>query len=103
VAPFQFLRIEPFHYVFGKQNRTAPFFVWLKSRIEWSRSVHCLVEEPYECGGKEREGERSRPLVLVEREHSKYLAYIEWSHSISLRFSTKHTLRPKGAIGWRVN
>jgi hypothetical protein len=40
---FQFLRIEPFYSVFGKQNGTTPFFVWLKSIIERSRSVHCLV------------------------------------------------------------
>jgi hypothetical protein len=55
VAPFKFLGIEPFHSVFGEQNGTAPFFVWLKSRIERSRSVHCLVEEPYKCGVEERE------------------------------------------------
>jgi hypothetical protein len=51
---FQFLGIEPFHYVVGDQNRTTPFFVWLKSRIELSRSVHCFVEDPYECGVEER-------------------------------------------------
>jgi hypothetical protein len=48
-APFQFLRIETFYSVFGKQNGTAPFFVWLKNRIERSHSVYCLVGEPYDC------------------------------------------------------
>jgi hypothetical protein len=43
-----FLRMEPFCSAFGKQNRVAPFFVWLKSRIEQNRSVLCLVREPYE-------------------------------------------------------
>jgi hypothetical protein len=46
---FQILRIEPFHSVFGKQNGTTLFFVWLKSRIERSRSVYCLVGESYDC------------------------------------------------------
>jgi hypothetical protein len=55
VVPFQFLGIEPFHFVFGEQNGIAPFFVWLKSRIERSRSVHCLVGESYECGVEEKE------------------------------------------------
>jgi hypothetical protein len=45
---FQFIRIESFHYMFGKHNKTTPFFVWLKSRIERSRSVYCLVGEPYD-------------------------------------------------------
>jgi hypothetical protein len=55
VALFKFLGIESFHSVFVEQNGTAPFFVWLKSRIERSRSVHCLVGESYECGQEERE------------------------------------------------
>jgi hypothetical protein len=54
-ALFQFLRTGPFHYVFGKQNITALFFVWLKSRIELSHSIHCLVGDPYECGGEKSE------------------------------------------------
>jgi hypothetical protein len=48
-ASFQFLKIKSFHSVFNKQNRTTPFFVWLKSRIERSCSVYCLVGEPYDC------------------------------------------------------
>jgi hypothetical protein len=43
-----------FYSAFGKKNRAAPFFVWLKSRIERSRSILCLVREPYECRGEER-------------------------------------------------
>jgi hypothetical protein len=35
--------------MFGKQNGTAPFFIWLKSKIEQSRSVYCLVRESYDC------------------------------------------------------
>jgi hypothetical protein len=45
--------MELFYSAFGKQNRAAKFFVWLKSRIERSRSVLCLVGEPYECGREE--------------------------------------------------
>jgi hypothetical protein len=41
--------------VFGEQNGITPFFVWLKSRIERSHSVHYLVGELYECGMEERE------------------------------------------------
>jgi hypothetical protein len=47
--------MELFYSVFGKQNRAAPFLAWLKSRIERRRSVLCLVVEPYECIGEERE------------------------------------------------
>jgi hypothetical protein len=54
VVPFQYLRMESFYSAFGKKNRAAPFFVWLKSRIERSRSILCLVVEPYECRGEER-------------------------------------------------
>jgi hypothetical protein len=46
-------RMESFHSVFSKQNEVIPFFVWLKSTIERSRSVLCLVGEPYECRGGE--------------------------------------------------
>jgi hypothetical protein len=44
--------MKPFYSAFGKNGAT--FFVWLKSRIERSRSILCLVREPYECRGKER-------------------------------------------------
>jgi hypothetical protein len=43
-------RMEPFHYMFGKQNMITLFFVWLKSRVERMNPVLCLVEEPYKCG-----------------------------------------------------
>jgi hypothetical protein len=45
--------MEPFYSAFGK-NIVVPFFVWLKSRIERSRSILCLVREPYRCRGEER-------------------------------------------------
>jgi hypothetical protein len=54
VTPFNYLRIEPFYSVFGKKNRAASFFVWLKSRIERSRSILCLVREPCECRGEKK-------------------------------------------------
>jgi hypothetical protein len=54
VVSFQYLRMELFYPVFGKKNRAAPFFVCLKSRIERSRSIICLVGELYECRGEER-------------------------------------------------
>jgi hypothetical protein len=44
--------MESFYYVFGRQNRTALFFVWLKSRIERSHSVLCLVKKSYACRGR---------------------------------------------------
>jgi hypothetical protein len=62
VAPFPFLGIESFYSVFGDQNGTTLFFVWFNSRIEWRRSVLCLVREPYECGVEERE--ESAPFVV---------------------------------------
>jgi hypothetical protein len=40
---FQYLRMESFYYAFGKKNIVVPFFVWLKSKIERSRSILCLV------------------------------------------------------------
>jgi hypothetical protein len=49
--------MEPFYSSFGKKNRVALFFVWLKSRIEWSHSILCLVGESYECRG--RRGQRA--------------------------------------------
>jgi hypothetical protein len=49
-----------FHSMFSKQNVSAPFFVWLNSRIEWSRSVL----------------ERSRPVVFLEQKHPNYLCHI---------------------------
>jgi hypothetical protein len=51
--------MESFHSVFSKQNEVVPFFVWLKSTIERSRSVLCLVGEPYKCGGEENARVRS--------------------------------------------
>jgi hypothetical protein len=34
-APYQFIKIKPFHFVFGKQNgAVSSFFIWLKSIIE---------------------------------------------------------------------
>jgi hypothetical protein len=59
--------------VFGKKNRVALFFVWLKSRIERSRSILCLVRESYKCRGEEREsahiqsffGARAFQLLIV--------------------------------------
>jgi hypothetical protein len=34
MALFQFLKIEPLHSTFGKQNEAAPIFVWLESAVE---------------------------------------------------------------------
>jgi hypothetical protein len=64
--------------MFGKQNRAALFFCWLKSRIEQSRFVLCLVESHMSVEGRRgrrvlASKERSHPVVLVEREHYKYL------------------------------
>jgi hypothetical protein len=78
VVSFQYLRMEPFYSAFGKKNIAAPFFVWLKSRIQRSRSNRCLVGESYECRGVERgerpcPGERSHSVVFVEKERSNYL------------------------------
>jgi hypothetical protein len=44
-VPFQFLRMEPFHSTFGKENGAVPFSVWLESALEWNRSILCLVGE----------------------------------------------------------
>jgi hypothetical protein len=33
-VPFQFLRMEPFHSTFGKENGAIPFSVWLESALE---------------------------------------------------------------------
>lgn len=38
-AQFQFLRIEQFYSVFVNQNKTAPFFVWLKTRTKQSHFI----------------------------------------------------------------
>jgi hypothetical protein len=55
--------MEPFYYPFGKQIEATLFFVSLKSRIEQSRSVLCLVGEPYECREEKREeSARIRPF-----------------------------------------
>jgi hypothetical protein len=53
VTPFPYLRMKPFYSAFGKKNRVTLFFVWLKIRIERSRSILCLVREPNECRGTE--------------------------------------------------
>jgi hypothetical protein len=50
-----FLKIKPFYSPFDKQNKPTLFFVLLKSRIERSCSVLCLVREPYKCRGEKRE------------------------------------------------
>jgi hypothetical protein len=50
-ALFQFLRNLSIYYVFGRKNRTISFFVWLKSIIEQSRSIHYLLGESYDCAG----------------------------------------------------
>jgi hypothetical protein len=34
MAPFQFLRMEPFRSTFGKKNGAALFFVWLESALD---------------------------------------------------------------------
>jgi hypothetical protein len=112
--------MEPFYSLFGKQNRATLIFVWLKSRIERSRSVLCLVGERYECRGvnreesaRVRESAHIRPFwwsgstltiydkfsyadsrsyyttLLLETKHLKKL---EWSRSILLHSSTKHSL-----------
>jgi hypothetical protein len=33
-VPFQFLRMEPFHFTFGKENGAVTFFVWLENALE---------------------------------------------------------------------
>jgi hypothetical protein len=109
--------------MFGRQNKTVSFFVWLKSRIEQSHSVICLVGELYECRGQEREesalvreSARIQSFLcngiittiynkftygdssLQEPFHSSYVGNqtskkYEWNRSILLHSSTKHTLR----------
>jgi hypothetical protein len=80
VAPFQYLRMKPFYSVFGKKNRVTPFFVWLKSRIERSRSILCLVREPYEC----REEERRESAHVQE---SARIRSFLWSGSVPTTYS----------------
>jgi hypothetical protein len=69
--------------MFSKQNKVVLFFVWLKSRIEWSRSVLCLVEELYEC-----EGKGGRKALTSGRFNE-----VKTSQIIMVYSSTKHTLR----------
>lgn len=51
-TPFPFMGIDSFYSVFGNQNETVLFFVWLKSWIKRGRSVHCLVRELYKVWGE---------------------------------------------------
>jgi hypothetical protein len=44
--------MELFYSVFDKKNRAAPFFVWLKSIIERSRSILCLVKSRVSIEGR---------------------------------------------------
>jgi hypothetical protein len=80
VAPFQYLRIESFYSAFGKKNRAAPFFVWLKSRIERSHSIICLVREPCECRGEKRR------VSAHVRESARIRSFL-WSESIPTTYS----------------
>jgi hypothetical protein len=127
VTPFPYLRMELFYSAFGKKNRVAPFFVWLKSRIERSRSILCLDREPYACRGVERTesahvresasirsffGARAFQLLIVnfdmkirEPLHSYFVGNqtsrkLERNHYILTRSSTKRTISPYIAKWW---
>jgi hypothetical protein len=71
----QLHRMKPFYPVFMKQNKIAPFFDWLKIRIECSQHVPFIIwlESRISVEGRRGEGwEHSRQIVLVKREHPKY-------------------------------
>jgi hypothetical protein len=99
--------MEPFYSAFAKQNRAALFFVWLNSRIERSRSVLCLVREPYEYRGEEREESarvrESAHIWLFWRSGSiptiygKFLYGDSRSRSAPLLLETKHPENRNGA------
>jgi hypothetical protein len=87
--------------VFGKQNRTTLYFVWLKSRIEQSRFVLCLVGEPYECGGEEREERLASARALASGRFGGARAQIFAIYRLQepLRFPLLETEHPKNKNG----
>jgi hypothetical protein len=101
-----FFRMEPFYSPFGKQNRATLFFVWLKSKIERSRSIFCLVGEPYECRGKRKESIRVRESAHIRPFwwsgstpiiYDKFLYGDSRSRSATLLLETKHPKNLNGA------
>jgi hypothetical protein len=92
--------MESFYSAFGKQNRVALFFVWLKSRIEWSHFVLCLDGEPYEYRWEKREENarvwesarirsffRSKSIPII---YGKFTYGDSMSHSALFLLETKH-------------
>jgi hypothetical protein len=70
VAPFQYLRMEPFYSAFGKKNKVVSFFVCLKNKN--SEAVSFFVWFENYMGVEERRGRRA---LTFERALASYRFY----------------------------
>jgi len=105
------IKIERFHSSFLEWSRpilrlasrteSLYFFIWLKSKIERSRSVLCLVGESYTCRGeKMKESARIRPFWwrgITSTIYAKFWYGDSRSRSAPLLLETEHPKILNGA------